>query len=173
MAKENLLKTPAIVSLANFQIFKFCCDIQGSHLIGYLWVSLIIDQLECLICYFLCTELTLFYTELTLFCTELPENCICYNQSKLSNFPCILLIHQIYQFQVSDHDELLAKWPRCETNICWVKKSAERHGNPAQGETCDEHDNLWFSFHVSENESLAACSLQISNDLFRCPKNTH
>ena len=27
------------------------CDIQGSHLIGYLWVSLIIDPLECLICY--------------------------------------------------------------------------------------------------------------------------
>ena len=36
VAKENLLKTPAIVSLANFPIFKFCCDIQGSHLIGYL-----------------------------------------------------------------------------------------------------------------------------------------
>ena len=86
VAKENLLKTPAIVSLANFQIFKFCCDIQGSHLIGYLWVSLIIDQSECLICYFLCTELTLFCTELTLFCTELPENCIYLNQSELSNF---------------------------------------------------------------------------------------
>ena len=42
VAKENLLKTPAIVSLTNFQIFKFCCDIQGSRLIGYLWVSLII-----------------------------------------------------------------------------------------------------------------------------------
>ena len=27
VAKENLLKTPAIVSLANFQIFKFCCNI--------------------------------------------------------------------------------------------------------------------------------------------------
>ena len=76
VAKENLLKTQAIVLLANFQIFKFCCDIQGSHLIGYLWVSLIIDQSECLICYFLCTELTLFRTELTLFHTELPENCI-------------------------------------------------------------------------------------------------
>ena len=61
------------------QIFKFCCDIQGSHLIGYLWVSLIIDQSECLICFFLCTELTLF-------CTELPENCIYLNQSELSNF---------------------------------------------------------------------------------------
>ena len=27
-------------------------------------------------------------------------------------------------------------------------------------ETCDEHDNLRLSFHVSETESLAACSLQ-------------
>ena len=43
------------------------------------WVSLIIDQSECLICYFLCTELTLF-------CTELSENCIYLNQSELSNF---------------------------------------------------------------------------------------
>ena len=73
------------------QFFKFCCAVQGSHLIGYLWVSLIIDQSECLICYFLCTELTLFCTELTLFCTELPENCIYLNQSKLSNFSmCII-----------------------------------------------------------------------------------
>ena len=36
VAKENLRKTPAVVSLANVQIFKFCCDIQGSHMIGYL-----------------------------------------------------------------------------------------------------------------------------------------
>ena len=91
VAKENLLKMAAIVSLANFQIFKFCCDIQGSHLIGYLWVSLIIDQSECLICYFLCTELTLFCTELTLFCTELPENCIYLNQSELSNFSMYII----------------------------------------------------------------------------------
>ena len=100
VAKENLLKTPAIVSLANLQIFKFCCNIHGLHLIGYLWVSLIIDQSECLVCYFLCTELTFFCTESTLFCTEstlfctestlfcaeLPENCIYLNQSELSNF---------------------------------------------------------------------------------------
>ena len=83
VAKENLFKMPAIVSLKNF---KFWCDIQGSHLIGCLWVSLIIDQSECLICYFLCTELTLFCTELTLFCTELPENSIYLNQSELRNF---------------------------------------------------------------------------------------
>ena len=54
----------------------------------------------------------------------------------------MVVLIQIYQFQVPDHDELLEKWPRCETNIYWVEKSAERHGNPAQGETCDEHDNL-------------------------------
>ena len=86
VAKENLRKTPAIVSLANLQIFKFCCNIHGLHLIGYLWVSLIIDQSECLVCYFLCTELTFFCTESTLFCTELPENCIYLDQSELSNF---------------------------------------------------------------------------------------
>lgn len=76
-------------------------------------------------------------------------------------------------FQVPDHDQLLEKWPGCETNIYWFKKSAERHGNPAPGETCGEHNNLCLSFHVRENESLAACSLQINNDLFRCPKSTY
>ena len=73
------------------QIFKFCCDIQGSHLIGCLWISLNIDQSECLICYSLCTKLTLLCTELTPFCTELPENCFYLNQSELSNFSFILL----------------------------------------------------------------------------------
>ena len=72
-------------NFSNYQIFKFFCDIQGSHLIGYLWVSLIIHQLECLVCYFFCTELTLF-------CTEFPENCIYLNQSELSIFSCILLV---------------------------------------------------------------------------------
>ena len=80
------------------QIFKFCCDIQGSHLIGYLRVFLIIDQSECLICFSLCTELTLSCTELTLFCTELPENCICYNQSKLSNFSMYIINEVISQW---------------------------------------------------------------------------
>ena len=96
VAKKNLLKMPVIVSLANFQIFKFCCDIQGSHFIGYLWVSLIIDQSECLICYFLCTELTFFCTELTLFCTELSENCIYLNQSELSNFSMYIIRNRNY-----------------------------------------------------------------------------
>ena len=85
----------------------------------------------------------------------------------------MVVLLKIYQFQVLDHDEQLAKWPGCETNIHWFKKSAERHGNPAQGETCDEHNNLCLCFHVRENESLAACSLQISIDLFRCPKSTY
>ena len=84
VVKENLLKMLAIVLLASFQIFKFCCDIQGLHLISYLWVSLIIDQSEYLICYFLCTELTLF-------CTELPENCIYLNQSELSIFSMYII----------------------------------------------------------------------------------
>ena len=62
----------------------------------------------------------------------------------------------------------------CWTNIHWFKKPAERHENPAQGETCDEHNNLWLSFHdhVRENESLAVCTLQIDNDLLRCPRST-
>ena len=85
--KTYLKRRPLFCS----QIFKFWCDIQGSHLIGYLWVSLIIDQSECLICYFLCSELTFFCTELTLFCTELPENCIYLNQSELRKFSMYII----------------------------------------------------------------------------------
>ena len=54
--------------------------------LGICEVSLIADQSECLVCYFLCTGLTLFCTELTALCTELPENCIYVNQSELSIF---------------------------------------------------------------------------------------
>ena len=54
------------------------------------WVSLIIDQSECLICYFLCTELTLFCTELTLFCTELPETAFILTNQNWVIFSCIL-----------------------------------------------------------------------------------
>ena len=78
VAKENLLKTPAIILLANFH----CSQILQHLRLSFDWlfgVCLIIDQSECLVCYFLCTELTLF-------CIELPENCICLNQSELSNF---------------------------------------------------------------------------------------
>ena len=63
-------------------------------MIGYLRVSLIIDQSECLVCFFLCTELTLFCTELTLFCTELPENCIYLNQSELNNFSMYIIMRE-------------------------------------------------------------------------------
>ena len=66
------------------QIFKFCWDIQGSHLISCFSVSLIIDQSECLISCFL-------YTELTLFCTELHEHCIYLNQSELSDFSMYII----------------------------------------------------------------------------------
>ena len=89
------------VSLANFQIFKFCCDIKGSYLIGSLWVSLIIDQSECMVCFSLCTELTLFCTESTLFCTELPENRIYLNQSELSNFSMYIIRCQTRDCKVS------------------------------------------------------------------------
>ena len=90
-----------------------CCEIQGSHLIDYLWVSLIIGQSECLVSY-------LFSIELTLFCIELPENCIYFNQSEVSNFPCILLvkkkgtrktIHLIYRYFLN------RKWRRL-ANVC-------------------------------------------------------
>ena len=65
---------------------------------GYLRISLITDQSECLICYFLCTELTLFCNELTLFCIELPENCIYLNQSELSNFSMYIIKNEIFRF---------------------------------------------------------------------------
>ena len=45
---------------------------------GYMWVSLIIDQSECLLLLFICTELTFFYI-------ELPETAYL-NQSELSIF---------------------------------------------------------------------------------------
>ena len=64
VAKEDFHKTPIINSVANF-LRSQICDIQGSHLIGSLWVPLIIDQSECLVCFFLCTKLTIF-------CNELP-----------------------------------------------------------------------------------------------------
>ena len=102
VAKENLLKTPAIVSLANVQISKFCCDIQGSHLIGYLRVSLIIDQSECLICFFLCTEL--------------PENCIYYNQSKLSNFSMYIISGQIGLVIINRNQEFFYSFD-CSSNL--------------------------------------------------------
>ena len=42
--------------------------------------------------------LLLLCTELTLFCVELPENCIYLHQSELSNFSCILFVHEVVNF---------------------------------------------------------------------------
>ena len=63
------------------QIFSVskCCDIQGSHLIGYLWV------------FWLMTHQNVWFVtslQLNLFCTELPENYIYLNQLELSIFSC-------------------------------------------------------------------------------------
>ena len=53
MAKENLLLTPAIVSLTNLSAYlNVATSIQGSHLIGLSVSFFSIDQSECLVCYF-------------------------------------------------------------------------------------------------------------------------
>ena len=97
------------------QIFSVakCCGIQGSHLICYLWISLIIDQSECLVCNFLCTRLTLF-------CIILPENCIYLNQSELSNFFMYVIIMVTAQFFL--HDFALSQcWLFLQQNvISWI-----------------------------------------------------
>ena len=49
--KKTYLELRPLFRLQIFSVFK-CCDIQGSRLIGYLWVSLIIGQSECLVFYF-------------------------------------------------------------------------------------------------------------------------
>ena len=108
------------------QIFKFCCDIQGSHLIGFLWVPLIVDQSECLICFFLCTEFTLFCTELTLFCTELPENCIYLNQSELSNFSMYIIKYKIIYVLSSFHLELWLEWLKDEIPLACIPEQREK-----------------------------------------------
>ena len=113
--------------LFRWQIFKFCCDIQGSHLIGYLWVSLIIDQSECLICYFLCTELTLFCTELILFCTELPENCIYLKQSELSNFSMYIIRCKIKRGNSNNLNDITFKKPRCKVCGGTPKVRSSKH----------------------------------------------
>ena len=78
------------------QIFRVakCCDIQGSHLIGYLWVSLIIDQSECLVCYFLCTELTLF-------CIKSPENAFILTNQNWVIFFMYIIAPYISIFEIS------------------------------------------------------------------------
>ena len=78
VAKENLLKTPAIVSLANFQRIQMLRHPR----LAFDWLSVsFFDYLPIRM-----SGLLLLCTELTLFCIELPENCIYLNQSELSNF---------------------------------------------------------------------------------------
>ena len=116
-------KKKQYVAQSFFQIFIFCCDIQRLHLIGYLWVSLIIDQSECLICFFLCTELTLFCTELTLFCTELPENCIYLNQSELRNFSTYIIIFKASQWSYEKYYSLSSTINSCtKIHLCSLSK---------------------------------------------------
>ena len=78
VAKENLLETPAIVSLANFQRIQMLRHPR----LAFDWLSVsFFDywpiRMSGLL--LLCTELTLLYI-------ELPENCVYLNQSELSNF---------------------------------------------------------------------------------------
>ena len=78
LAKENLLETPAIVSLAHFQRIQMLRHPR----LAFDWLSAsFFDYWPIRM-----SGLLLLCTELTLFCIELPENCIYLNQSELSNF---------------------------------------------------------------------------------------
>ena len=78
VAKENLLKTPAIVPLANFQRVqilrhpRLALDWLSVSFFDYLPIKMSVLLLLC--------------TELTFFCTELPKHCIYLSQSELINF---------------------------------------------------------------------------------------
>ena len=66
VAKENLLETPAMVSLANFQRIQMLRHPR----LAFDWLSVsFFDYWPIRM-----SGLLLLYTELTLFCTELPEN---------------------------------------------------------------------------------------------------
>ena len=78
VAKENLLETRAIVSLANFQRIQMLRHPR----LAFDWLSVsFFDYWPIRM-----SGLLLLCTELTLLCIELPENCIYLNQSELSNF---------------------------------------------------------------------------------------
>ena len=78
VAKENLLETPAIVSLANFQRIqmlrhpRLAFDKLSVSFFDYWPIRM--------------SGLLVFCTELNFLRIELPENCIYLNQSELSNF---------------------------------------------------------------------------------------
>ena len=78
VAKENLLETPAIVSLANFQRIQMLRHPR----LAFDWLSVsFFDYWPIRM-----SGLLLLCTELTLCCTELPEDCIYPNRSELSHF---------------------------------------------------------------------------------------
>ena len=125
-----------------------CCDIQGSHLIGYLRVSLIIGQSECLVFY-------LFSIGLTLFCIELPENCIYFNQSEVSNFPCILLMKKKRKKKNDTFNLPL-----------FSKQKMETARKPLQHCCCDESFTTFYYTHFEITDG--PCNLIASKwcDLF-------
>ena len=78
VAKENLLETPAIVSLANFQRIQMLRHPR----LAFDWLSVsFFDYWPIRM-----SGLLFLRTELTLLCIELPENCVYLNQSELSKF---------------------------------------------------------------------------------------
>ena len=86
LAKENLLETRAIVSLANFQHIQMLRHPR----LAFDWLSVsFFDYWPIRM-----SGLLLLCTELTLFCIELPENCIYLNQSERSNFLMHIIIEE-------------------------------------------------------------------------------
>ena len=70
----------------------------------------------------------------------------------------MVLIICIDRYQLPDV-KMLAKWPGCDKNIHWIEKGAWRHGNPAQGKTCDGHGKLPISFKSTLSYSDVIFSL--------------
>ena len=92
VAKENLLKTPGIVSLANFQ----CIQMLPHPRLAPDWLSLsFLDYWPM--------------SGLLLLCTELPENCIYLNQSELSNFLMYIIKDQTNYARMSVRNGPLMK----------------------------------------------------------------
>ena len=88
VAKENRLKTRAIVLLANFQPIQMLRHPRLT--LDWLSVSFF-DYWPIRM-----SGLWLLCTELTLLCTELPESCIYLNQSELSNFFMYIIRLKLY-----------------------------------------------------------------------------
>ena len=81
VAKKNLLKMPAIISSANFQLIQMLRHPR----LAFDWLSVSFFEFRPI----RMSGLLVLCTELTLFCIELAENCIYLNQSVI--FSCILL----------------------------------------------------------------------------------